>query len=368
MIRILLLLLTLSFGLQAQKVVVFKLENISEVGDYFLASNLSNWQPADSSFRFTRKDNTYQLVLSLPLDTKIEYKITRGTWDKSECQANGYPISNREVTVRADTTVSLQIQAWADKVIKVPMTSERLIADTLHSDILGKKKEYWVYLPVSYADTSQSFPVIYLQDGQNLFDGYYTHNGQEWRVDETVDSLGALQKGNYIVVGIGSDLDRLSEYSPYPWRESREIKGKEYLQFLVEELVPHIEKSYRTTNKRAIGGSSMGALISLEAILKYPEVFHTAALFSMAQANVLPENSFVLNQVKEALTDGKPREVFIYYGGKEAESLGPFSKELFSVFSNFGTIRVVLKDNPNGKHEEKYWSAPFGWFLDYIDK
>lgn len=369
MIRIMLLLLIFSISLHAQKQVIFELNDVVETDSYFLASNLSDWHPADSSFKFHKSENGYRLALSLSPKTIIQYKITRGSWDKSETWANGYPISNRELTVNSDTIVSVDVLGWSDKVTKIPMVSERLIIDTLQSDILGKSKAFWVYLPEGYTESSEvAFPVIYLQDGQNLFDGYFTHNGQEWQVDETLDSLGREGQNKYIVVGIGSDDDRLAEYSPYPWKEPREIKGKEYLEFLVDELVPHIEEKYRTTSRRIIGGSSMGALISLEAILQYPEVFQTAALFSMAQAKVLPDNSYILNRVKEALTDGKPREVFIYYGNQETESLGSFSKELFSVFSNFGTIRVVLKDNQEGRHEEKYWSQPFVWFLDFIDK
>lgn len=368
MIRIMLLLLIFSISLHAQKQVIFELKDVAETDSYFLASNLSNWHPADSSFKFHKSEKGYRLALSLSPKTIIQYKITRGSWEKSETQANGYPISNRELTVKSDTIVSVNVESWSDKVTKMPMVSERLITDTLQSDILGKRKAFWVYLPEGYTESSEAFPVIYLQDGQNLFDGYYTHNGQEWRVDETLDSLGIEGKNRYIVVGIGSDNDRLAEYSPYAWKEPREIKGKEYLEFLVEELVPHIEEKYRTTSRRIVGGSSMGALISLEAILQYPEVFQAAALFSMAQAKVLPDNSYILNRVKEALVDGKPREVFIYYGNQETETLGPFSKELFSVFSNFGTIHVVLKDNQEGRHEEKYWSQPFVWFLDFIDK
>ncbi|MCD8539687.1 MAG: hypothetical protein LRY55_07900 [Leadbetterella sp.] len=207
-----------------------------------------------------------------------------------------------------------------------------------------------------------------MHDGQNLFDGYYTHNGQEWRVDETLDSLNRFSRGQFIVVGIGSDEDRLKEYSPYPWKEPREIRGAEYLEFLTGELIPLVEKKYRTTESRAIAGSSMGALISLEAILKYPDVFHTAGLFSMAQASPLPDNSFVLDQVGRRLKDQKIRNILIYYGKREVDSLPVFSRQLYDTFRQGKNILVAIEWNDAGKHEEMYWETPFLDFVEFFER
>lgn len=362
------LLLLFPFCTQAQRKVIFELENPGGDDTYYLASDQVQWNPAAPAGLFLKEGGRYRLELSLNEGTQLAFKLTRGHWSKVECSADGYPVSNRELTVSRDTLVMLKIAGWADRIQKTPKKIERLTADTLHSDILKKDKAFWVLLPRGYGETTQRYPLIYMHDGQNLFDGYYTHNGQEWRVDETLDSLNRFNRGQFIVVGIGSDADRLSEYSPYPWKVTHEIRGQEYLQFLVRELLPHIEKQYRTLPVRAIAGSSMGALISLEAILKYPEVFRAAGLLSMAQAEPLPDNSYVLEQVKAGLKDNHIRHVLIYYGQKEGDSLPFFSRQLYETFTHGKDILVTIEWNNAGKHEEKYWQTPFLNFVEFFER
>lgn len=364
----LLLLLFLPSCLYAQKKVIFELENPGKDVLFYLASDHTGWNPADSSALFRKEKGRYRLELALEEGSSLEYKLTRGHWSKAECNAEGYPVANRELIVSGDTVVVLSVAGWSDRIRKVPKKIERLTADTLYSKILEKDKAFWVWLPRGYENGRRKYPVIYLQDGQNLFDGYYTHNGQEWRVDETLDSLNRFNRGQFIIVGIGSDADRLSEYSPYPWKEPREISGARYLQFLTEELIPQIEQQFRTMPVRAIAGSSMGALISLEAILKYPDVFQTAGLFSMAQARPLPDNAYVLEQARKGLEDEKPRNVLIYYGKKEGDTLPVFSRQLYDIFTHGKNIRAALEWDEAGKHEEKYWQRPFLGFVELFER
>lgn len=361
-------LLLLPFWAHAQKKVVFELENPGEGDRFYLASDRTGWNPADSSALFRKEAGRYRLELSLPAGSRLEFKVTRGHWSTVECRANGYPIANRGLTVSGDTLVVLTIAGWSDRIRKVPEAIERLTADTLHSQILQKDKAYWVLLPQGYESGERKYPVVYLHDGQNLFDGYYTHNGQEWRVDETIDSLNRFNRGQCIIVGIGSDADRLSEYSPYPWKEPREINGAHYLQFLVKELIPRVEAQFRTNGSRAIAGSSMGALISLEAILEYPDVFQAAGLFSMAQARPLPGNPYVLDQVRKGLEDHKPRNVLIYYGKEEGETLPVFSRQLYDAFRQGRSTRAALEWDDTGRHEEKYWQQPFLHFIEFFER
>lgn len=366
--RAIFLLLLLPFCVQAQKKVIFELENPDGDDSYYLASDRVRWNPADPAGLFQKTEGRYRLELSLNEGSRLEFKVTRGDWSKVECSADGYPVSNRELTVSGDTLVVLKVAGWGDRIRKMPKKIERLTADTLHSTVLGKDKAYWVWVPRGYEEGKRKYPVIYLHDGQNLFDGYYTHNGQEWRVDETLDSLNRFNRGQCIVVGIGSDADRLSEYSPYPWKEPREIRGPQYLQFMIRELIPEIERRYRTLPARAIAGSSMGALISLEAVLKYPDIFQTAGLLSMAQARPLPDNAYVLEQVERGLEDTHIRNVLIYYGKKEGESLPVFSRQLYDTFTHGKDILVTIEWNDAGRHEEKYWQTPFLNFVEFFER
>ena len=91
----------------------------------------------------------------------MQYKLTRGSWEAVESKANGVSISNRELLVKNDTTVYLKVAGWADRILKKPFASQQLIADSLYSKFLEKKKAYWVYLPKAYKK-SQKYPIIFL--------------------------------------------------------------------------------------------------------------------------------------------------------------------------------------------------------------
>lgn len=151
-----------------------------------------------------------------------------------------------------------------------------------------------VWLPEGYR-TGDSCDVLYMHDGNMLFDATTTWNRQEWRVDEVMDSL--IHAGKIrpcIVVGIYNTDDRLTEYFPAKtWQHVAEADRKKakidkltadaYLQFIVKELKPFIEERYKPLTSREhtfMMGSSMGGLISLYALCEYPQVFGGAACLS----------------------------------------------------------------------------------------
>ena len=151
-----------------------------------------------------------------------------------------------------------------------------------------------VWVPEDY-DAAQRYDVLYMHDGQMLYDGTVSWNGQEWGVDEAMDSLirqGAIRPT--IVVGVDYNGDnRIGEYCPDDIREllpeghdiyeAFEERGNDYLRFLVEELKPFIDSTYSTYTDYAhtwVMGSSCGGLISSYALCKYPEVFGGAACMS----------------------------------------------------------------------------------------
>jgi predicted alpha/beta superfamily hydrolase len=125
---------------------------------------------------------------------------------------------------------------------------------------------------------SDTFPVLYLQDGQNLFDAATAAFGVEWQADESAQRLIAERTiSEVILVGIWNTADRIDEYTTTADPKLNQGgNGGDYLRFLVEELKPMIDTTYRTRTDREstwIGGSSLGGLISLHACLEYPEVF-----------------------------------------------------------------------------------------------
>jgi predicted alpha/beta superfamily hydrolase len=157
------------------------------------------------------------------------------------------------------------------------------IAPDVYSSQLGNSRDILVYLPPSYHRSDKHYPVIYMQDGQNLFDNATSYAG-EWGVDETMEELGHQEGIEAIIVGIpNSGLHRIDEYSPFHDRRLGGGRGDDYLRFIMNTLKPQIDHEFRTlTDRRFTGimGSSMGGLISLYAFFEFPAIFGYAGVMS----------------------------------------------------------------------------------------
>ena len=156
------------------------------------------------------------------------------------------------------------------------------------SKIFHNTRMLRVWLPANYGsprNAHRTYPVLYMQDAQNLFDDA-TSNAGEWHVDETVDHLvGSFKIPPMIVVGIDhAGAKRSSEYLPYPdphnkqfnVPDAKEVRGKDYAAFLLTEVMPFVEKKYRVSRgvtNTGIGGASYGGVISLYTALQHPGTF-----------------------------------------------------------------------------------------------
>jgi predicted alpha/beta superfamily hydrolase len=154
--------------------------------------------------------------------------------------------------------------------------------DRVHSPQLDNERGLLVYLPPSYDAGAQRYPVLYMHDGQNLFDPATSFAG-EWAVDQTLEA--ASETGlEAIVVGIPNmGAERSNEYSPFLDPKNGGGKGELYLRFIVETVKPIIDADFRTLTDRAntgIAGSSMGGLISLYAFFRYRHAFGFAGIMS----------------------------------------------------------------------------------------
>jgi predicted alpha/beta superfamily hydrolase len=157
------------------------------------------------------------------------------------------------------------------------------VTQGLLSPRLYNRRDIFVYLPPSYGYTDQRYPVLYMHDGQNLFDSALSYAG-EWRVDETMERLAYEQQLEAIVVGIPNmGQQRMDEYSPFHHPGLGGGRGDDYLAFLVHTLKPIIDNDFQTLPDAAhtgLMGSSMGGLISLYGFFRYPEVFGFAGVMS----------------------------------------------------------------------------------------
>ena len=252
----------------------------------------------------------------------------------------------------------------------------------LTSRIFGNTRTLRVLVPPGYdapENASVRYPVLYLLDGQNVFDACLSEvSHTEWGVDETVYRL--IREGKVppiIVVGIDhAGRDRAHEYLPYKDFVSndnmREPAGKQFPDFLTNEVMPLVDGSYRTLQGRentGLGGSSYGGVATLYALLAKPRRIG----YGLIESPSLHIGMGQLVRDTDPLV-AMPRRVFIAFGGKESDDAG-FTARLVGlvrqVETNFRaagyddtSIRVVI--DPDARHTESAWAARLPGALEFL--
>lgn len=365
------LLLFLSLSAISQHNILLRVESLpsyhSSGNDIYLAGSFNGWNPQDAKYKF-QKDEKGNYFFDLKLDNgTYEYKITRGGWDKVECRKNGAGIENRILKLSSDTVISLTIEEWADRFLTQPKKSTasknvHIIDTAFVIPQLKRIRRVWIYLPEGYDKTSGNrYPVLYMHDGQNVFDDATAYAG-EWGVDEFLDSTKQKQA---IVVAVDHGGDkRLVEYNPYDNDRFGKGEGDRYVDFLVNTLKPFIDKNFRTVKDKEhtfIAGSSMGGLISMYAVIKYPEVFGGAGVFSPAFW-VGPK---IFDDIKAK--GGKTTSAIYFYGGSlEGETMVPDMQKAYEEMKKISKSKLKIVVNENGKHNEPTWRKEFPEFYKWI--
>ncbi|WP_199141508.1 alpha/beta hydrolase-fold protein [Pedobacter sp. ASV12] len=342
---------------------------------YFVAGNFNSWSPNDANSQLVKTTGSYVLEKSLPLGN-YEFKITRGDWSKVESASSGQAIANRSFTLKKDTLIRLNVAAWADAFKKeapqsTATTNVHLLDSAFEMPQLHNKRSIWIYLPPSYAKSKQKYPVLYMHDGQNVFDQSTAGFG-EWGVDEILDSLIAKGAQEYIVVAVANGgSERLKEYNLYDSQYGKG-KGKAYVAFLAETLKPYIDQHYRTlrdSKHTAIAGSSMGGLISMYAMAAYPNVYGKAGIFSPA----FWLGKAIETDIKNAGVALKGHQVYLVAGALEGTMMTRDMESVYQVL--LGTEKeqllkagkdVKLVEKADGKHREWFWRREFPAFYEFI--
>jgi predicted alpha/beta superfamily hydrolase len=238
------------------------------------------------------------------------------------------------------------------------------IAHQIYSAQLDNARDVLIYLPPSYHEGSRRYPVVYMHDGQNLFDAHTSFSG-EWHVDETMQQLA--QDGiEAIVVGIPSiGHDRIHEYNPYPTPRFKQARGDAYVRFLIETLKPLIDSDFRSLpdpQHTGILGSSMGGLISLYAWLAYPWTFGLAGSMSpslwVARQEVFDHVRHSPFNEGRLYIDIGTRELprrFSRFGSSMTESVS-LLKDRLNERGYSGTRRLKYVLDRGGEHNEAAWS------------
>lgn len=352
---------------------------------YFFASNINGWNPSSSKFQFVKTEQGfYELELREFKNINIEYKITKGSWDLVEVSKDGKDIENRRIAVSKiskDTIISIEVLKWKDEFGNTPKVSTasknvKIISENFQLKRLGKERRIWVYTPQSYyTDKNKKYPVMYMHDGQNLFDELTGAFG-EWGVDECMDTLGALINFEMIIVGIDNGMsERLSEYSAYDFRIKNDdkseleikAKGDKYLESIVYDLKPFIDKNYRTktdSKNTIICGSSMGGLISMYGIIRYPEVFGAAGVFSPAYWTNKEE---LINEIEKDNSKWKGN-VYMIVGELEGKRYVDDMNEVSELLRVKNKENIESKTISAGRHNESFWRSEFASFLFWLSK
>lgn len=287
----------------------------------------------------------------------------------------------RRVTIRLAVLMLLIFGAPArflDAQEQHTLTGEFRTHKEFHSGFLSSDRDILVYLPPGYdANKKKHYPVLYLHDGQNLFDGATSFiKGAEWRVDETTQSLiesKAIEP--LIIVGIyNAGSDRIDEYTPTADARFKGGHADAYGRMLVEELKPFIDSHYRTlTDARntGLGGSSLGGLVSLYLALRYPTVFGKVAIIS---PSVWWDKKVIVREVE--ILNKRPR-LQIYLdtgtkeGGNETEAAGTTAdaRALRDALLKKGWKEgrdLMYFEALGAEHNERAWEQRVGPMLKFL--
>ena len=338
----------------------------------FIAGSFNGWNPHSLAYALQRDaDGTRQINLPAALGV-VEYKFTRGSWAAGETDAHGQPLANRQADLAtAKGEIIQEVQGWADlnaapaAAPKSTATAQvHVLAAAFAMPQLDRKRRVLVYVPADYArHPTRRYPVLYLHDGQNVFDAA-TSFGGEWGVDETLDRLrftGQDAAGCLVVAVDNGGPFRGDEY--IPWRNEQEKiggQGAAYVDFLALTLKPYVDRHYRTRPDAAhtgVAGSSLGGLISLYAALRYPKVYGRVGVFSPA--------FWVCNDSLRGYARRHPASAqakfYFVCGPKESETMQPLMAAWRDELRVEGVpaSHISWHAPADGQHQEWFWRREF---------
>lgn len=329
----------------------------------YVAGNFNGWQPGDAKYKMQEKNGKMILVVDAPKNiSMLEFKCTRGSWDDGEVTAQGGYAENHTAANVKGSSAHFVIGGF-QSAFSVAQKEANPNVETwvIHSNILQADKTIRVYVPCKDAMQDKRYNVMYMLDGQNLFDDVYAFAG-EWGADEMMDSV-CTKTGiePAIIVGIdNAGAERMKEYFPWEYHFpgfSGRGYGDRFSDFVAEELKPKIDSMYRTKNDRehtAIVGSSMGGLMSLYMTLDHPEVFAKAGVFSPSFQ--MSDSNFVFAKMYNGT-----QEIDLYFlcgalEGGDTEMMLNMEK-MYSLLLNKNDphIRMRMTIQADAQHTESFW-------------
>lgn len=356
----------------------------------FITGNLpvlGNWDPG--VYKMTGEGAERVASFEAPDNYHLEYKFTLGAWDEEASGPSGTIFPNFELDIDGDKTARHDIVDFK----KRSDDYDKYIADWEGSGVLGtliyrkdvssahlsEKRHVEIWLPPGYDESDERYPVIYMSDGQNLFDPRIANTGVDWGVDEAM--MAGVAAGKFrpaIVVATWSTSKRFEEYSP--WHDA-----PDYARFLIEELKPKIDAEFRTlTGPEATFhmGSSMGGLLSFYLVRNHPEVFSACGCvsthFPLSDAVVAEfmggegtdPTPYVVRDIAAGATMPKGQRLYFDYGtlGLDA-AYGPSHDAVRDWLLVQGVVEgedFVIRRYDGADHNERSWRARIGDQLEWL--
>lgn len=350
-----------------------------------LAGTFNAWSPGAADARFEREGATLVArVRGLAAGQRVEFKLTRGSWATVERDDAGRDLPNRAATFDpARPVVAVYVERWAD--LAAPSTTRsgdvRVLRDVPIPQ-LGRARDVWVYLPPGYDGGSARYPVMYLYDGQNVFDARASAFGHEWRVDEALEAMH--HEGRHpgvIAVAVANGPERPCEYNvfardPHPGCADGSALGDRTNAFLIETLKPRIDREYRTLPERAntaVVGSSMGGSMAVRLGFSRPDLFSRVAALSPSYQNTLAASPGMPDFVR-AQRPPMPFRLHQDIGSVERiRDLGPelLARNVTAVRDAARAAGLADEDNralvvPGAVHDEQAWAARIDAVLAWL--
>lgn len=361
-------------------------------GTVYLAGNipeLGPWRPDGRAMVGEGRERTARVTA--PPGTTFEYKFTLGSWDREALGPSGAVPPNNQLVMDRDVEAVHDITGFK-------RDQREYIADWQGSGVLGRLV-YWtdvrsahlgptrhveIWLPPG-CDTAATtrYPVLYMSDGQNLFDPRIANTGVDWGVDEAVVRLvarGVIPP--IIVVGVWSTADRGPEYSP--WQ-----RAPDYARFLIEELMPRVNAAFRTLTgpeNTAVMGSSMGGLLSFYLVTHHPDVFGACGCesthFPLSEAVVAqvfpgvvttstPDSTpYIIRDIEAGLRAPRGTRYRFDYGALGLDSAyGPTHEAVRAWLLRQGLVEgrdFVIRRYEGATHNEASWRARLDDSLTFL--
>jgi predicted alpha/beta superfamily hydrolase len=364
---IIILFLLLDFGAHAQ--VTFRIISLPvttpQDATIYITGDFNDWSPGELSYKLSMNaENQHEITLP-PGSGNIEFKFTRGSWETVEGTENGTYIPNRNFNYGNGQTVEITISGWEDLGgsgggNSTAAANVHIMSENFEMPQLNRTRRIWIYLPPDYDSTSKNYSVLYMHDGQNLFDVKTSFAG-EWKVDESLNTL--YDQGYEVPVVVGIDnggSHRIDELTPWKNNHYGGGDGEKYTAFIVETLKPYVDSHYRTkSNSESTGimGSSLGGLISHYAMVAYPEIFGKIGLFSPSYWFSDTVNTYTSEHFNPASV-----RAYMMCGDNEGDSdMVPDMQEMAILLQQSGLdgTKMQVKVVPGGQHNEASWGQQF---------